>query len=80
RFNYRETDWEKFSAQLQERPQKIPPPTILTNIDDFQAAAKALSSTLQETVEENVPKSRPNPHAKQWWTREISEMLKEKHK
>lgn len=58
----------------------IPPPANLTSPDEFQTAAKALAKTLQEVIEEKVPKSRPNPHAKRWWTRDLTKMLERKHK
>ena len=77
--NYREVDWEKFNEQLTSRLSNIPAPTVLTNEHDFQTAANNLFRTLNEVIETEVPKSKPNPHAKCWWTRELTMMLERKH-
>lgn len=78
--NYREVDWEKFNESLATHLQLIPPPAELTNREEFQTVAQNLFKTLEEVINEQVPKSKPNPHAKRWWTRELSMMLEKKHK
>ena len=78
-YNYREVDWDKLNDSLQSHLHKVPPPAELTSIDDFQTAARNLTKALGDAIEENVPKSKPNPHAKRWWTRELSMMLERKH-
>ncbi|KAG2052021.1 hypothetical protein BDR06DRAFT_888815, partial [Suillus hirtellus] len=77
--NYRETDWKAFSELLKERLASIPPPVELTTQEEFQTAANRLAETLDAVIEAKVPKSKPNLHAKRWWTREISQMMERKH-
>ena len=78
-FNYRDVDWEKFSTWLKALLNNIPPAQPITDLKEFQLAAKNLAKTLHDVIEELVPKTKPNLHAKRWWTKEISQMLKRKH-
>ncbi|KAG2335806.1 hypothetical protein BDR05DRAFT_847772, partial [Suillus weaverae] len=77
--NYREVDWKKFSTRLNVRLSEIPPPQPITDLEEFSHAAKNLATALHDVIEELVPKSKPNPHTKRWWTKEISQMLERKH-
>jgi len=63
-YNYRDVDWEKFSTHIEERLQRIPPPQPIIDLDSFRTAAKDLATALHDVIEDQVPKSRPNPHAK----------------
>jgi ribonuclease HI len=75
--NFRETDWEEFQEKLDLELAKIPPAQPLVDIDEFQTAARNLTITIQNIIEQVVPKSKPNPHSKRWWTKDLTMMRRE---
>ena len=71
--NYHEVNWEAFNKALDKALASI------TTIEEFQLFAHHLDDTLRSTAESCVPKSRPHPHHKRWWTKDLmclSEELK----
>lgn len=78
-YNYRDVDWEKFSMKLKTQLGRIPPPQPLASKDEFNVAAQNLTKALHDTIDEIIPKTKPSPHAKRWWTREISQLIAQKH-
>jgi hypothetical protein len=74
------TDWKDFKEELAIRLTDIPLPTSLTTEDEFQAAVNNLTSTLQDVIRTTVPVSRPCPHSKRWWSKELSDLKKRKNK
>lgn len=75
--NYRETDWDEFNTLLAAELDKIPPAQPLVTDEEFQQAARNLTNAIQRTVEQKVPKSKPNPHSKRWWTRDLTILRRE---
>src|SRR3981189_178279 len=78
--NFRMTDWKDFKEELAIRLTDIPLPTSLTTEDKFQAAVNNLTSTLQDVIRTTVPVSRPCPHSKRWWSKELLDLKKRKNK
>ena len=76
-WNYRAVDWQQFSTALSKELEKIDPPRLLETKEDFQKAAKQLDDTLRRTVELAVPRTKPHPHQKRWWTRELTTLMGE---
>jgi len=70
--NYRETDWKKFNVKLKAELSRLGPPTVLATKDEFQTAAKDLETVLGKVVSEEVPVTRPHPHNKRWWTKDLT--------
>lgn len=77
--NFRMTDWKEFREQLTENLARRPPPKEIPNITDFQEAVSFLTITLQDTIEEVVPETKPVPHTKRWWNLDLSCMKKKKN-
>ncbi|KIN94669.1 hypothetical protein M404DRAFT_83027, partial [Pisolithus tinctorius Marx 270] len=75
--NYREVDWKKFNNTLKKELAKIGPPTVITDEQEFQRKAKGIEAALQTTLEKEVPRTRPHPHTKRWWTKELTSLRKE---
>ena len=71
-WNYRAVDWQKFNVTLNKELKKIDPPRILETVEEFQRAARQLDNVLRRTVELAVPKTKPHPHQKRWWTKELT--------
>jgi len=76
RRNYRETDWETFRKVLKEKLEGLEEPREFRMGERmaFERARKELERVVMETIEEQVPMSKPSPHSKRWWTRELSQM------
>ena len=83
-WNYRSVDWDKFRLALGNTLTDLAgPPKILETAEEFQLAAGSLDEALRHTVESKVPKTRPHPHTKRWWTEDLTKLaseLKQLHK
>ena len=75
--NYREVNWKKFNTKLKVELDQISPPKIVTTKDVFQKTAKDMEDTLRHTITDQVPKTRPHPHNKRWWTRDLTNLRNE---
>jgi len=71
-WNYRHANWAKFRERLTENLLIIPPPQALTNADQMETAIDSLTQAITATIEDVIPKKRPMPHSKRWWTPELS--------
>ncbi|KAL1737829.1 hypothetical protein HDZ31DRAFT_18732, partial [Schizophyllum fasciatum] len=74
--NFRETDWEDFESELSSRLRLLGEPQELTSVDQFHRVLDGLTSAIQGTIEKVVPLSKPCPHSRRWWTKELTEMSK----
>ena len=74
--NYKEVDWESFNTFLSNLLTRLPLTPIETE-EQFQETARALNLALRETVENCVPKTRPSPHSRHWWNKDLTKMKKE---
>lgn len=79
-FNFRMTEWDDFRDNLRERLQYIPPPQVLIDEAQFQKAVQDLTETLQQSIQSVVPKQRPSPHMRRWWTSDLRRMKRERNK
>lgn len=73
RFNYRATDWPALVEKMGSALREIPAPRELITVGDFNEVLDKLISTIERIVTENVPKSKPSPHAKRWWSKELAQ-------
>ena len=46
---------------------------------DIEPAIDMLVNALLETINEVVPLSKPSPYAKHWWTKELTNLKREKN-
>ncbi|KAI6011381.1 hypothetical protein BKA83DRAFT_4036665, partial [Pisolithus microcarpus] len=75
--NYRAVDWDNFKHKLQSELDTLGPPRALGSEDEFQRLARGLDRALHSTIETEVPRTRPHPHQKQWWNKELTKLRKE---
>ena len=75
--NYCEVEWKVFREKLQSRLSKRGIPNFIKTQSELNKICAELTSAIQDTIEEVVPKARIGPHAKRWWTKELSEMRQE---
>src|ERR1700690_2653779 len=78
--NFRMTDWKAFNEELAACLVDIPLPTALTTEIDFQDVVNNLTSTLQDVIRTTVPMTKPCPHSKRWWNKDLSDLKKAKNK
>lgn len=78
--NYQETDWEDFQNTLTQALTTIPPPQELRTDEDFNKAVTDLTETIQNTIQEKVPTSKPCPYTKRWWTKDLDKLQKTKNR
>ena len=74
--NYREVNWESFNSHLSTLLSRLPLTPIETKVQ-FQEVAHGLDLALRETVENCVPKMKPSPHSRCWWTKDLTELKKD---
>lgn len=77
--DFRNVDWEEFRKELAIRLEAVPDPKILTSTEELYYAIEALTAALQETIEEVVPKAKPSPYSKRWWSRELDDLKRKKN-
>ena len=78
--NFKGVDWEEFNNKLSTMLHDIPAAMTITSEEQFNRATDDLMNTLQRVIEENVPLSKPCPHAKRWWNKDLTARIKEKDK
>ena len=82
RFNFRLVDWEKYEEALEE--ELAASDTIGTpNIDSIQMlenTTNELFRILGDVTERIVPKVKPYPHLKRWWSRQLTALCKDKNR
>ncbi|KAG2073312.1 hypothetical protein BDR04DRAFT_1011126, partial [Suillus decipiens] len=65
-------DWDGFNDHLATELNKIPPALPLVTDEEFQTATCNLTNAIQRTIEQKVPRSKPNPHSKHWWMKDLT--------
>ena len=75
-WNYWSVDWEKFNSSLKDSLTELSGhPHILETAEEFQQAARNLDQALRHTVEMAVSRTRPHPHTKCWWTKDLTKTV-----
>jgi hypothetical protein len=80
-FNDRHADWENFAKTVQEKLDDMP---ILNNhthdsTDNLESAVNELFKILQEVAAAQIPTTKPHPHLKCWWNKELTALRKRKN-
>ena len=78
--NFRLADWGAFRDNLKSPLLSIPLLAPLTTEALFQDAVSHLTMALQDSIQAQVPLSKPSPHTKRWWSRLLSELKKRKNR
>lgn len=76
RRNWRETDWEAFNEHLSKILEPFPP-TPLASEEEFQQAAHRITGAITSAMEATVPFTKPCPHSKRWWTKDLTILRKQ---
>jgi len=71
--NYRATDWEEFRRTLAENLEELPAARRLETAEELEEALSQLEEAVVRTVDKAVPKRKPSPYARRWWTNELQQ-------
>ncbi|KAL1746881.1 hypothetical protein HDZ31DRAFT_61821 [Schizophyllum fasciatum] len=74
--NFRETDWDEFESELSARLRLIDDPKEIMSADQFHTVLNGLTGAILATIDKVVPLSKPCPHSRRWWTKELTQMSK----
>ena len=80
KFNYKLTDWKEFCETLKVNLAALPEPEELTTIAQFNITLEHLDLAIKAATVKHVPKSKPSPYSKRWWSKELATMKKVKEK
>ncbi|KAK7020876.1 hypothetical protein R3P38DRAFT_2414211, partial [Favolaschia claudopus] len=72
--NFRAVDWEKFNKALSEALAAAPIPTDINSPANHDSSYLALDKLLQTIISSHVPRFKPSPYAKRWWTEELTDL------
>ena len=72
--NYRDIEWKAFWEKLKGKISKWGLPNFIKTQSELNTICAELTRAIQETIEEEVPKAKIGPHAKRWWTKELTEL------
>ena len=70
-FNYRAVEWDTFLADLIKNLEAILEPPQIDDKEQFCKALQDVRQAIRNTIEKIVPRLRPLPHSKCWWTRDL---------
>ena len=75
--NFREADWDKFRQKLSLKFQAAPGPPTINDLGQLTLAAELLTQALQDTISDEIPKTKPRPESKRWWNGDLKKKRKE---
>ena len=78
--NFREANWDIFKRELRTKLSTLPTETTITNIEQLNMVANHLTKAIQETIYQNIRKTKLKPDTKRWWNGDLNRLKKELHK
>lgn len=78
--NFREVDWEKFGAKLRSKMTSLGEATPITSQQSLIDECDKLTKAIQETIDAVVPTTELSPHAKRWWSKELTQLRRNANK
>ena len=76
-WNFKATNWEHFRRVLAEKLEATPIRARLRDAEEVDGALDQLERSVLDTMERVVPKSKPSPYAKRWWTKDLEDARRE---
>ena len=72
-------NFEDLNEKLHTHLETHSPATHINHREEIDVATKLFISIIKEVIQE-IPLSKPSPYAKRWWTKELTELKKEKNR
>ena len=72
--NFRDVSWSEFREKLSGKLVQWGIPNFIKTQGELDKTCSKLTSIIQETIMEVVPLAQTGPHAKRWWTKELTEL------
>ena len=69
--NFRATDWEELKKIMDKELLELEAPRELNRKEELIEALENLEAAIMRTIEKIVPRRKPSPYVKQWWTKEL---------
>ena len=70
-------DWEELKKILDNELLEMEAPRELNSKEELIDALERLEAAITRTIEKVVPRKKPSPYAKRWWTKELEMARKE---
>ena len=71
RRDFRMAKWKKIREILEEKIREEIDATPIMNSADLNCRVERLNKTINDTVEEVIPMSKPMPYTKRWWSKDL---------
>ena len=78
--NMRDADFKAINEKLHQLLTTRCPAQKIHTKEELENAVNNLVETIQEVLDQEVPTSKPCPYTKRWWTKELTELKREKNK
>ena len=78
--NFRNVDWDKFRTALRTHLAQLEAPLPIENQQSLDSKCDKLTNALQTTITEQVPTTKIGPHARRWWTKELTQLRQQANK
>ena len=79
-YNFHAVEWDKFVGELMARTAELPELGEIQSGQNYTDAVSGLVQVVQETIAAKVPRSKPSPYLKRWWSKELEGLKKKKNK
>jgi ribonuclease HI len=80
RRNFKDVDWTKFREKLREKTDQVPFLMHPLTAADLDTLLEQILQPVNEVIDEIIPMTKPSPHSKRWWTKELSAARKLKNR
>lgn len=78
--NMHTANFDIINDKLRERLTTRCTAAQITTKEDLETTVNKLVDILNEVIDEEVPVTKPSPYAKRWWTKELTDLKKEKNR
>jgi ribonuclease HI len=80
RRNFKDTDWTRFRELLQVKAAQYQYNANPLTAADLDILLEQILKPVTEVIQETIPMTKPSPHMKKWWTKELSAARKLKNR
>jgi ribonuclease HI len=71
--NYRQVEWKEYNKTLKKKLEETIDTPALATPQQFHHKLHALTKSIADTTEALIPKSKPSPYMKRWWSLQLTQ-------